>query len=139
MIPASPEVVNSATCQAMARAATSEPIHFESLRDRCLADEEFCRGLVHNSLERAAQHLASIDLALSAERGRELAQHAHSLSGIAANLSANELRFWATALERAARCGNLQRTRPIVARVRIEFERCAAAVPNLLARFSEAH
>ncbi len=70
--------------------------------------------------------------------GARTAQHAHALVGIAANLSARELRFWAAALERAALGGNLQRTRPIVTRVRAEFERCVDAVPALLARFSEA-
>jgi HPt (histidine-containing phosphotransfer) domain-containing protein len=138
MLPASIETVNSATRQATEKTEADQPIHFESLRARCLGDEEFCRGLVQNSLERAAQHLASIDRAMADARGREIAQQAHAISGIAANLSAHELRSWAAALERATRGGNLQSMRPIIARVRAEFERCAAAVPQLLAQFSDA-
>ena len=70
--------------------------------------------------------------------GGALAQCAHALIGIAANLSARELRFWAAALSGRRSVAICSARRPIVTRVRAEFERCVDAVPALLARFSEA-
>jgi HPt (histidine-containing phosphotransfer) domain-containing protein len=108
------------------------PFHLVSLLGRCLGDGEFCGALLARFPERSIELVAALDASATGGSAADLARQAHAIKGLAANLSADELRFWAAALERAATGGSPQHARTLVAKVRAEIERCRRAVPALL-------
>ena len=119
-------------------AAADCPFDLQSLLDRCLGDGEFCRTLMGKFTLRAAEVLAGLDRAANAHSAGEMAGLAHEIKGLAANFSADNLRFWAGALECAVRGGNSAQLRPLVGKVRAETERCIRAVPRMLQRLAES-
>jgi HPt (histidine-containing phosphotransfer) domain-containing protein len=119
-------------------AAAGCPFHLPSLLDRCLSDRHFCAVLVQKFIDRANELAAQMEQAAQAGDAGQLALHAHGLKGLAANMSADNLQFWAATLERTARRANPVQLRPLVSRVRREIETCVAAVPRLLEQIAAA-
>jgi HPt (histidine-containing phosphotransfer) domain-containing protein len=113
-------------------AGCDQAFHVDSLFARCLCDREFCIALVHKFVARATELSGALVGDLESQRSAELAAHAHALAGLAANASAESLRFWASALERAARSSSMQQAAPLVRRVGAEVERCISGVPAVL-------
>ena len=112
------------------------PIDLQSLLRRCLDDATFCGMILHKFAARASDQLAALQRALDSSNIVELAREAHTLAGVAANLSAVTLRDRADELERAAAGNNLAAAREAFERTRIELVRCAAQVPRLIERIS---
>jgi HPt (histidine-containing phosphotransfer) domain-containing protein len=112
------------------------PIDLPSLLRRCLDDSTFCGMILHKFAARAGDQLAALQRALESVNTLELAREAHTLAGVAANLSADALRGYADELERAARTCNLPAARTALDRTRSELARCAESVPRLLERLA---
>jgi HPt (histidine-containing phosphotransfer) domain-containing protein len=120
-------------------AAVQDPapsIDLASLLRRCLDDSTFCGMILHKFAARAGDQLAALQRALESVNTLELAREAHTLAGVAANLSAETLRGYANELERAARTCNLPAARAALDRTRGELARCAESVPRLMERLS---
>ncbi len=67
--------------------------------------EGFCE-LLESFLEEATLLLASMNDSLKSRNGRELAQSAHQLKGLAAVMGAAEIDKWSLAVEKAAKLGD---------------------------------
>jgi HPt (histidine-containing phosphotransfer) domain-containing protein len=89
----------------------SAAIDLASLLRRCLDDTTFCGMILHKFASRSADQLAALERALAAGNVLELAREAHTLQGVAANLSASLLRARAEELEVAAGQNDLPRAR----------------------------
>ncbi len=115
-----------------AEANGASPFHLESLLHRCLGDATFCAMILQKFANRSGDLLSR--LARTAESGNaaEIALQAHTLKGVAANLSAEDLRSRSAELERLANGGDLQQIAPVLAQVQAEAKRCLQAVPELL-------
>ncbi len=101
---------------------------------RCLDDTGFCAMVLHKFAARAADQIAALQRAFDSANAPELARQAHTLQGVAANLSAATLRDRAEELETAAVRGDLKTARGALERTRGELARCLAVIPGLLAR-----
>ena len=110
-------------------AAESMPFDLESLLHRCLGDRPFCRMIVQKFADRGSDLITALERAANAGNTAELAAQAHSIKGVAANLSAEDLRACASELERTARSGNLDLSGPLVERVSHEIARALQAAP----------
>ncbi len=111
----------------------SSPIELAPLIQRCLDDRGFCAMVLHKFAARSADQLAALERAFDSANTRELARQAHTLQGVAANLSAPALRARAEELEGEAVRGDLQAARGALDRTRVELDRCLATIPGLLA------
>jgi HPt (histidine-containing phosphotransfer) domain-containing protein len=114
----------------------SPPIDIASLLHRCLDDTTFCGMILHKFAARAGDQLAALQRALESANIVELAREAHTLAGVAANLSAVALRDSADELERAATGSNLADARVALDRIRTEVIRCTELVPRLIERLT---
>ncbi len=114
----------------------SAAIDLPSLLRRCLDDSTFCGMILHKFASRSANQLAALERALAAGNVLELAREAHTLQGVAANLSAPLLRVRAEELEAAAGQNDLPRARRAFDQARAEVSRCTALVPELMDRLA---
>jgi HPt (histidine-containing phosphotransfer) domain-containing protein len=114
----------------------SAAIDLPSLLRRCLDDTTFCGMILHKFASRSADQLAALERALAAGNVLELAREAHTLQGVAANLSAPLLRSRAEELEAAAGHNDLPRARQAFDLARAEVSRCTALVPELMDRLA---
>ncbi len=106
------------------------------LLQRCLDDATFCGMILHKFVNRSADQLAAMERALEAGNMQELAREAHTLQGVAANLSAACLRSRAEALENAVRQNDLSGARQALDETRSEIVRCTTIVPELMDRLA---
>jgi HPt (histidine-containing phosphotransfer) domain-containing protein len=111
-----------------------EPIDLPSLLRRCLDDAHFCAMILHKFAARSMDQLSALERALESGNSVELAREAHTLQGVAANLSADGARQQAKELERVARAGDLKAARKSLEAVRGEVDRCRLMVPELILR-----
>lgn len=107
-------------------------IDLESLLRRCLDDEVFCRMVLHKFAMRSVDQMAALARAIESRNCVELAREAHTLKGVAANLSAEALQAQADELERAAQRGDMAAAAKALETTRTEVDRLVAAVPGLL-------
>ncbi len=112
--------------------ARPEPFDVEDLLHRCLGDAKFSSMLLQKFAARAGNQQAAIERAIDSGNLVELAREAHTLKGVAANLSADELRHGAAKLEQAARGGQRDELADLLADVVDELARCVAAVPAII-------
>jgi HPt (histidine-containing phosphotransfer) domain-containing protein len=111
-----------------------QPIDLESLMRRCLDDHGFCAMILHKFAARSEDQLAALERALDSANAPELARQAHTLQGVAANLSAHGLRAAAEELEAAAGRSDFAAAEPALKRTRAELVRCVAAIPAMIER-----
>jgi HPt (histidine-containing phosphotransfer) domain-containing protein len=104
------------------------------LLDRCRGDANFCTMILQKFADRGADQLAALDRAAASRNARELARQAHTLTEIAANLSADRLAVCAVRLERHAAAGTLDRVAVLLESVHAEMTRCLQAMPYVLVR-----
>jgi HPt (histidine-containing phosphotransfer) domain-containing protein len=114
----------------------SAAIDLASLLRRCLDDNTFCGMILHKFASRSGDQLAALERALAAGNVLELAREAHTLQGVAANLSAPLLRARAEELEVAAGQNDLPRARRAFDQARAEISRCTSLVPELMDRLA---
>ena len=108
------------------------PFDLAGFLARCLGDAMFCKIILNKFADRADDLLARLNRAVESRRPAELAAQAHTLKGLAANFSADELQLRCDELEQAARCGDVSGCALLIERVKAEFGRCRQAVPQAL-------
>ena len=121
----------------MTSALSKCPFDAKSLLHRCMGDAGFCELMLQKFADRAANQLAALERAARAANCVELAREAHTLKGIALNLSADELRASATRLEQAARTGQCDCLGELISEVRVQVIRCLESMPWVLAEIAE--
>jgi signal transduction histidine kinase/DNA-binding response OmpR family regulator len=112
--------------------AEASPFSQKELLERCLNDVEFCRQILQTFADRAPSQIAELEQAAAAHDAVALAQKAHAIKGVAANLAAGALRQYALQVEQLSRAGNLQEIGESVAQLRSEAERCLDDIPRLI-------
>ncbi len=112
------------------------PIDLASLLRRCLDDTTFCGMILHKFASRAADQIAALERAIDSGNTIDLAREAHTLVGVAANLSAQTLCDRAKQLELSASSQDLSAARTALEHTRAELHRCVEIVPELLDRVS---
>jgi len=113
-------------------------IHVESLLDRCFGDVDFCTLILRKFSHRASDQLAALDRATRSGNAIELARAAHTLKGLAGNLSATPLQMSADRLEQAARRSKFGEAGLLVDQVRDQIARCVEEIPRILAQMSRS-
>ena len=131
----SPDIAPAAM-EPMAETGSQAPIHVESLLDRCFGDADFCTLMLRKFLHRAGDQLAALDRAARSGNAVNLAREAHTLKGLAGNLSATSLQLSADRLEQVARRSDLKEAGSLVDQVRDQVARCLEAIPRVLAQIS---
>lgn len=125
-----------AAMERMAESGSKDTIHVESLLDRCFGDANFCTLMLRKFSHRAGDQMAALDRAARSGNAIELAREAHTLKGLAGNLSATPLQISADRLEQAARSSELKHAGSLVDQVRNQVARCVAEIPRVLAQIS---
>ncbi len=113
-----------------------DAIHVQSLLDRCFGDSDFCTLMLRKFSHRAGDQMAALDRAAHSGNALELARQAHTLKGLAGNLSAAPLQISADRLEQVARRSDLHQAGSLVDDVRDQMDRCMQEIPLVLARIS---
>jgi len=124
------------TNRLMGEPSLPPPFDLESFLHRCLGDTEFSSLLLQKFAARAMDHRNNLQRAGDNGNLADLAREAHTLKGVAANLSANELQARCARLEQAARTGSVDPTARLLNEVLEELSRCQQSVPNLLAELT---
>jgi CheY-like chemotaxis protein len=134
-----PEQVETASSETAEAAAPtgSSAFHLDSLLHRCLGDAAFCSVILQKFADRSADQLAAISRAIESNNTTELALHAHTLKGVAANLSVDEVRSCAAELERIGRTGELALAPQIFEQLKAEIHRCLRELPQIMAQLAE--
>jgi CheY-like chemotaxis protein/HPt (histidine-containing phosphotransfer) domain-containing protein len=107
------------------------PIDRDALLERCLGSLELMSRLLRSLESELGRDVSRVEEAMAVGDACALADAAHSLKGSAASLSADTLAELAAQLERHARCGDWQADQALPARIRVEFQRCVAALPSI--------
>lgn len=131
----SPDIARAAM-DPMAESGSKDTIHVESLLDRCFGDANFCALMLRKFSHRAGDQLAALDRAARSGNAIELAREAHTLKGLAGNLSATPLQISADRLEQVARRSELKDAGSLVDQVRDQVARCVEEIPRVLAQIS---
>lgn len=82
---------------------TDDVIDWHALRARCLGNVDLVDRVVAKFLERLDADLTSLERAIEASDATGVAQLAHRLKGMAANVEARQLKDHASAVEEQAR------------------------------------
>lgn len=115
----------------------SAPFDVEALLHRCLGDCDFSAQILRKFAARADGQRAALERAVASGNLEELRREAHSLKGVAANLSADALRSRAARLELAARTCDTHGLGKLLQETCNELARCVATIPQVLGRLTE--
>ncbi len=96
-----------AKSDALAESPGRVPMDLAEATARAMGDRTFLGNILQEFLKRAPDHVASMKVALSQGDAEALKQHAHTLKGSAANLSAGDVSAAASRLEAMGRAGDL--------------------------------
>ncbi len=107
------------------------PIDRCALLARCMGNIDLLARLLNAFEPEIGKELQLLDEAVAARDGARITEVAHSLKGAAANLSAEVLSDLARELENSSRRNEWQYHVDLVFRIREEFGRCIAALPDL--------
>jgi Amt family ammonium transporter len=114
--------------------AASAPFDIDALLHRCLGDYDFSAQILRKFEARADGQRAALERAVASGNLEELRREAHSLKGVAANLSADALRSRAARLELAARTCDTHGLSQLLRETCDELARCVATIPQVLGR-----
>lgn len=117
--------------------AQRAPFDVEALLHRCLGDSAFSAQILRKFAARADGQRAALHRAVASGNLDELRREAHSLKGVAANLSADALRNRAARLELAARTCQTQGLSQLLDETCDELARCVATIPQVLGRLTQ--
>jgi HPt (histidine-containing phosphotransfer) domain-containing protein/two-component sensor histidine kinase len=131
-----PPAIGPPAIEPPAEYQSQDTIHVASLLDRCFGDANFCTLMLRKFSHRAGDQLAALDRAARSGNAVDLAREAHSLKGLAGNLSAAPLQMSADRLEQVARRSELEEAGSLVGQVRDQVARCLAEIPRVLAQIS---
>ena len=115
-----------------APAAGMPPFNVESLLARCLNDPQMCDQVLRMFETRIDELLAAVEAAVRTASSDEAAVTAHTIKGLAANLSAEALQSCALSLEQAARRSDASSAKNHLAELRHEVQRCRQAIPEVI-------
>ncbi len=101
------------------------PIDRVALLARCMDNAQFAERLLEKYKQEAANYLNQLEKHFEAGDAERFSLAAHSLKGGSALVAAEELRSTSAALEAMGRAETLHDARPLLDRLRVEFERCA--------------
>ncbi len=131
--PASPNVTAAPT---ITPAPDGDLFDIPSLVERCPGGPALIERILHRFALDAEKLSEQLNLALQQAASAELAQLAHGVKGVAANLSAMRLCREALALENAARAGSLEDCAMLLDRVQAALSCTTAAIPRVLLEVS---
>lgn len=103
-----------------------------ALWERVMGDRELLKDAVKISKESIVLRIHKIRAALDSANDSAVCMHAHAIKGIAANLSAENLRVLAGTIERATHAGNLDAARTWVGDLEEESGRLNAVLDQML-------
>ena len=103
---------------------------FEGLRDRMEGYEDLLRGMVQDYLENLQEHLDALRKHAEEGDADRTVRAAHTIKGIAANMSAERLRDLAARLEQAARAGDLSCVTEALPQLLEYYQRLQQVVPQ---------
>lgn len=110
-----------------------DPQSIENLRALNPGDNDaFLREIAGIFLEDTPQRLVELDTSLAAGDAVTFTRAAHSIKGSSSNMGALVLKSAAEKLENRARTQGLTDLAPLVADVKLEFQRAQAALAELL-------
>lgn len=132
--PASDRETGSPPRAARGAADESGLVDYERFLHRCSGKPAIVSRALNRFLETAGQTFEQIQQALARDDTQQARQHAHSLKGAAANISAEPLRAAAGEMERLAEAGAEGAARSWLLRLQVELERCLTHVQALQTR-----
>jgi two-component system sensor histidine kinase/response regulator len=103
----------------------------EALLERLEGDEEFCREIIAMFLNDVPGQLQKLRRAVDENQISEIVLRAHTLKGSAANVSAEDMRQAAQALEMVGRSGDLKQAGELYLALEKEFDRFKTALQFL--------
>jgi signal transduction histidine kinase/CheY-like chemotaxis protein/HAMP domain-containing protein len=112
-------------------AESSGPVDYPSLLRRCLNKPELAARLVALLATQAGQDVSAMTKAMQQNDAAALAAAAHRLTGAAANVSAENLRQTARALEQLGRGGNLAAAPALLEQANAELTRLSLYAQTL--------
>jgi len=123
----------------LANAPPLDPCFDESdLLERCFGDRQLATELLGMLEESVAGHLDSMAVAVVQEDRDGLVRIAHTLKGVAGNLSATELTKLATSINQQYRgeSADLASLLSDISTMRLEMTRCLSAIPDVRQKLS---
>lgn len=109
------------------------PFDIDSLLSRCMGNHEFLEKILNKFEAKAVEYLKDIEKSAEAGDGEQVGRLAHSLKGVAANLSAEPLRLAALETEQLGKSGDLTNINECLDKLRNELNRCLEYLPNMTA------
>lgn len=120
-----------AKSDALAESPGRVPMDLAEATARAMGDRTFLGNILQEFLKRAPDHVASMKVALSQGDAEALKQHAHTLKGSAANLSAGDVSAAASRLEAMGRAGDLSAGEAGIADLEGRLSRLSAYVDGI--------
>jgi len=96
--------------------------------ERVMGDDDLAKLIVQTFLSDAPNQIKSLNESMEKENIEEVRRQAHTIKGMAANMSAEALREVAFEIEMAAKDGNLATVRESMKKMKQEFERLRKAM-----------
>ena len=101
-----------------------------ALLDRLMGDEDLVQEVLRMSLDNLPQHIQKLQEALNAGDAPAARMAAHSIKGMAGNLSAETLRALAGEIEDAAEVGDLDTVRARMDEVKMVYEQLRTIIDD---------
>lgn len=111
---------------------SNPPINEKAALALCDGDEEFFREIAQVFVLDAITHLEKLKNALKSKDVDLAQRHAHALKGASGNVCAENFRFFAMQIERAAKNKDLSQTDPIFADLHKEYFRIKEFVAKVI-------
>ncbi|UUO08376.1 ammonium transporter [Blastopirellula sp. J2-11] len=108
-------------------------IDMDDLMARCGDNDDLARMILNKFRDRSMQDAAALAEEVAAGRADTVAQLAHSLKGMAANISAKQVAAAADLLEQAAKASQTEELADLFSSVVARLETCESAIDRLLA------
>ncbi|NUQ63332.1 MAG: response regulator [Pirellulales bacterium] len=132
-ISAPPAIPRAASAAVDLLAGSDAAIAADKLLDRCMDDGDFACQLLEMFVERAPELLEKIEYGATHADLQLVAAAAHSLKGVAGNLSAESVQELSASIELAGKQGLLDRLGDLQDALRRETDRCLEEIPRLTA------
>ena len=108
------------------------PFDIDSLLSRCMDNHELLEKILNKFEANATKYLEDIEKSVEAADAEQVGRMAHSLKGVAANLSAEALRKVAFEIEQIAKLGDLANVGQCLEKLRNEINRCLEYLPDMV-------
>ena len=109
-----------------------EHFNLASLRERCMGKEAVVQRLLAEFSSSMGQEMTQLELAIGESNPDRIAKAAHSVKGLALNLSADEVARLAKEIETTSRNGQVENLAHTVGLLQAEIRQCVEALPQLM-------